>query len=125
MSSNASSSAESSPQPQFVHVVCNAPLVAPVPLPYHSPRFLQFDLPDDDEDLSHPPYCSRPHKRKRGDDDEEEVGDSIESVAVKRRLSDDRQMHWSTGTNVPRLNVRVSTASHRATLPSIGRYGHR
>ncbi|CAK5263375.1 unnamed protein product [Mycena citricolor] len=48
------------------HVICNAPLVAPVPLPYHSPTFLQFEsLPDIDEDLSHPPYTCRPNVLKR------------------------------------------------------------
>ncbi|TFK29778.1 hypothetical protein FA15DRAFT_663039 [Coprinopsis marcescibilis] len=47
-------------------IVCDAPLVAPVPLPYHSPRFLQFDrLPDMDQDLSHPPYTHRHTSRKR------------------------------------------------------------
>lgn len=51
--------------PQSIHVVCNAPLVAPIPLPYHSPTFLQFDLPDVDQDLSHPPYTQRTPKRKR------------------------------------------------------------
>ena len=53
-------------------VICNAPLVAPRPLPYHSPTFLQFDLlPDVDEDLSHPPYTKRASKRKRDDADAE------------------------------------------------------
>ncbi|KAI5900236.1 uncharacterized protein SCHCODRAFT_02710127 [Schizophyllum commune H4-8] len=53
-------------------VICNAPLVAPRPLPYHSPTFLQFDLlPDVDEDLSHPPYTKRASKRKREDADAE------------------------------------------------------
>ncbi|KII88703.1 hypothetical protein PLICRDRAFT_63100, partial [Plicaturopsis crispa FD-325 SS-3] len=53
-----------------VHVVCaDIPLVAPKPLPYHSPTFLQFDrLPDVEEDLSHPPYTRRPTKRKRDAD---------------------------------------------------------
>jgi hypothetical protein len=51
--------------PQSVHVICNAPLVAPIPLPYHSPTFLQFELPDVDQDLSHPPYTQRSPKRKR------------------------------------------------------------
>lgn len=50
-------------------VQCNAPLIAPKPLPYHSPTFLQFELlPDIDEDLSHPPYTQRggtASKRKR------------------------------------------------------------
>jgi len=48
-----------------VHVVCNAPLFAPIPLPYHPPTFLQFELPDVDQDLSHPPYIHRSPKRKR------------------------------------------------------------
>ncbi|KAG0705374.1 hypothetical protein DFH29DRAFT_294987 [Suillus ampliporus] len=54
-----------------VRVICNVPLIAPRPLPYHSPTFLQFDLPDPDEDLSHPPYTNRPSKRKRNDDDDQ------------------------------------------------------
>ncbi|KAI0928842.1 hypothetical protein AcW1_005962 [Taiwanofungus camphoratus] len=80
-SSAASTDTHPSPAPDFTHVVCNAPLVAPVPLPYHSPKFLQYDLPDDDEDLSHPPYTSRPHKRKR----EELDADPPEHVPAKRR----------------------------------------
>ncbi|KAG6334558.1 hypothetical protein ID866_4534 [Astraeus odoratus] len=51
--------------------VCDVPVLAPRPLPYHSPTFLQFDLPDTDEDLSHPPYTHRPAKRKRCDDDDQ------------------------------------------------------
>ncbi|KIK63632.1 hypothetical protein GYMLUDRAFT_57310 [Collybiopsis luxurians FD-317 M1] len=59
------------PRPQSLHVICNAPLIAPKPLPYHSPTFLKFELlPDLDEDLSHPPYTQRPSKRKRADADE-------------------------------------------------------
>jgi hypothetical protein len=55
----------SSSPPPSLHVVCDIPVVAPRPLPYHSPTFLQFDLPDVDEDLSHPPYTRCPSKRKR------------------------------------------------------------
>lgn len=40
------------------------PLHAPRPLPYSSPTFLQFNLPDIDEDLSFPPYTT-PHKKRR------------------------------------------------------------
>ncbi|TFL07710.1 hypothetical protein BDV98DRAFT_652599 [Pterulicium gracile] len=47
-----------------IHVVCNAPLVAPIPLPRHLPTLFSCELPDIDEDLSHPPYM-RPYKRKR------------------------------------------------------------
>ncbi|KAL1746081.1 hypothetical protein HDZ31DRAFT_34894 [Schizophyllum fasciatum] len=67
-SSAASDRSAPSPHPSVPQlVICNAPLVAPRPLPYHSPTFLQFDLPDDDEDLSHPPYTKRAPKRKRED----------------------------------------------------------
>ncbi|KAF5387040.1 hypothetical protein D9615_001655 [Tricholomella constricta] len=63
------SSTDMSP-PQPVHVVCNAPLVAPIPLPYHPPTFLQFELlPDIDQDLSRPPYTRRSSKRKRESDE--------------------------------------------------------
>jgi hypothetical protein len=74
-----------SPSPKPLHVVCNVPLIAPVPLPYHSPTFLQFDLPDADEDLSHPPYTQRPAKRKR--DIAEDI-DYVPPVPVKRRVGE-------------------------------------
>lgn len=110
-------SPQGSPTTSFVHVVCNAPLIAPVPLPYHSPTFLQFDLPDDDEDLSHPPYVSRPHKRKRSDDgDEEECSD--EPAAMKRRVAEDRSARWAT--DAPHPMHRPSPASHGALATSIG-----
>ncbi|KAH8102369.1 hypothetical protein DFH11DRAFT_1522171, partial [Phellopilus nigrolimitatus] len=45
-----------------VVATCDVPLVAPRPLPFASPTFLQFDsLPDEDEDLSFPPYT---HSRR-------------------------------------------------------------
>ncbi|KAJ7349225.1 hypothetical protein DFH08DRAFT_864825 [Mycena albidolilacea] len=79
-----SSSTAGTPPPRTTHVVCNAPLVAPIPLPYHSPTFLQFELPDIDEDLSHPPYTRRQAavKRKRTADREEDS-----ARPQKRRLS--------------------------------------
>ncbi|KAJ7261350.1 hypothetical protein B0H12DRAFT_1322106 [Mycena haematopus] len=80
----ASSSTAGTPPPRATHVVCNAPLVAPIPLPYHSPTFLQFELPDIDEDLSHPPYTRRQAavKRKRTVDREDD-----HARPQKRRLS--------------------------------------
>ncbi|KIL00669.1 hypothetical protein PAXRUDRAFT_8055 [Paxillus rubicundulus Ve08.2h10] len=66
--SSTSTDITSSPIPDTIRVVCDVPLLAPRPLPYHSPTFLQFDLPDTDEDLSHPPYTHRPSKRKREPD---------------------------------------------------------
>ncbi|KAJ7093220.1 hypothetical protein C8R44DRAFT_401892 [Mycena epipterygia] len=81
----ASSSTGGTPPPRTTHVVCNAPLVAPIPLPYHSPTFLQFELPDIDEDLSHPPYTRRAAalKRKRTGDREDESS----ARQQKRRLN--------------------------------------
>ncbi|KAH9901261.1 hypothetical protein C8Q73DRAFT_786642 [Cubamyces lactineus] len=76
-SSAISRDSDLSPSPEVAEVVCNAPLVAPIPLPYHSPTFLMYDLPDEDEDLSHPPYTHRPHKRKRSRD---EVDDEYSDV---------------------------------------------
>ncbi|KAI0797868.1 hypothetical protein C8Q75DRAFT_22465 [Abortiporus biennis] len=94
-SSDASSETDPSPSPNFIHAVCNAPLIAPVPLPYHSPTFLQFDLPDEDEDLSHPPYFSRPHKRKR-DPEEESSADPIMPLPdAKRRMVQKLPLHQS------------------------------
>ncbi|KAH9966419.1 hypothetical protein BC827DRAFT_1175671 [Russula dissimulans] len=61
-----STAAPLTPAPEFLHVVCDAPLLAPKPLPYRPPAFLDsFELPDPDEDLSHPPYTRSSSKRKR------------------------------------------------------------
>lgn len=48
-------------------IVCDVPLLAPKPLPYHPPRFLQFDdMPPPDADLSQPPFSK---KRARSNED--------------------------------------------------------
>ena len=139
----ASSDTAPSPAPAYVHVVCNAPLVAPKPLPYHSPTFLQFDMPDDDEDLSHPTYVFRPHKRKRSDDGEEEDDGARRFVIMKRRATDYRGAHASgrwgasgSGTRAaatymakaqPRTAMRTQHA-HMHTMPAIpgvGQYAQR
>ncbi|KLO14207.1 hypothetical protein SCHPADRAFT_939755 [Schizopora paradoxa] len=55
------------PSQDGVSAVCDVPLLAPRPVPFTSPTFLQFDyLPEDDEDLSYPPYThSRKHRKRR------------------------------------------------------------
>ncbi|KAI0079981.1 hypothetical protein K474DRAFT_1673043 [Panus rudis PR-1116 ss-1] len=109
VSSNASESGPS-PGPDFVHAICNAPIIAPKPLPYHSPTFLQFDLPDDDEDLSHPPYVSRPHKRKR-DGDGNEADDTTRNVIIKRRAT---PSSWARGHSTwAGAAARAHQQSHR------------
>ncbi|KAM5539009.1 hypothetical protein V8D89_007232 [Ganoderma adspersum] len=93
-----------SPVPEVAEVICNAPLVAPIPLPYHSPTFLLYDLPDEDEDLSHPPYTHRPHKRKRAREEEEIDAEAmtlhgIDTLSVapppkRRSIADGVSDHW-------------------------------
>jgi len=85
--------------PPSLHVVCDIPVVAPRPLPYHSPTFLQFDLPDVDEDLSRPPYTT---KRKR------KAADELDNPThVKRHTT-------SPDRRSPRL-LQSDLASHLAT----------
>lgn len=76
------------PAPGFLQVVCNAPLLAPKPLPYRPPAFLDsFELPDPDEDLSRPPYTRSSSKRKRTHtrDGQEDLAPSLVS---KRRATE-------------------------------------
>ncbi|KAI0709064.1 hypothetical protein C8Q76DRAFT_770010 [Earliella scabrosa] len=99
-SSAVSRDSDLSPSPEVAQVVCNAPLVAPIPLPYHSPTFLLYDLPDEDEDLSHPPYTHRPHKRKRARDEDEQDQEAspqeAHPIPTKRRSIVDSSEHWTT-----------------------------
>ncbi|EMD38486.1 hypothetical protein CERSUDRAFT_113659 [Gelatoporia subvermispora B] len=108
--SSVSRDTESPPVPECVEVVCNAPLVAPVPLPYHSPTFLQFDLPDDDEDLSHPPYVGRPHKRKREEAEEDEA-ENVAQLPAKRRLRADTSLRWQPPPGAQRAHLSQLTLS--------------
>lgn len=126
--SPAASDASSSSSPPPVHVVCTAPIVAPVPLPYHSPTFLQFDLPDDDEDLSHPPYVSRPHKRKRTDDDEDDDEDGSRSVfqltlasphAKRRAIMSERRGRWNTAATAAQAHPVLPQPPIPPQLPSL------
>ncbi|RPD66006.1 hypothetical protein L226DRAFT_566488 [Lentinus tigrinus ALCF2SS1-7] len=122
-SSAVSRDSDLSPSPEVAEVVCNAPLVAPIPLPYHSPTFLLYDLPDDDEDLSHPPYTHRPHKRKRARDEDDENADAHDAhpVPAKRRSIAEGSQHWSSsagqwGSSAAPLSLAPVTAlRHPAT----------
>jgi len=82
-----STAAPPTPAPEFLHVVCNAPLLAPKPLPYRPPAFLDnFELPDPDEDLSHPPYTRSSSKRKRLQDAQDDL--VATSSLSKRRATE-------------------------------------
>ncbi|KAH9998160.1 hypothetical protein BJV74DRAFT_883289 [Russula compacta] len=84
-----STAAPLTPVPEFLHVVCNAPLLAPKPLPYRPPTFLDsFELPDPDEDLSHPPYTRSSSKRKRARDGQDDPAAPAASSDSKRRATD-------------------------------------
>ncbi|KAH9039050.1 hypothetical protein EDB84DRAFT_1075144 [Lactarius hengduanensis] len=81
-----STAAPPTPAPEFLQVVCNAPLLAPKPLPYRPPAFLDsFELPDPDEDLSRPPYTRSSSKRKRTRTRDEQDDSSLVS---KRRATE-------------------------------------
>ncbi|TDL27278.1 hypothetical protein BD410DRAFT_782367 [Rickenella mellea] len=55
-----------SPVQGTVHVTPDIPLHCPIPVRGNSPQFVQFDcLPDEDEDLSFPPYTRSRRSRKR------------------------------------------------------------
>lgn len=82
-----STAAPLTPAPEFLHVVCNAPLLAPKPLPYRPPAFIDnFELPDPDEDLSHPPYTRSSSKRKRAQDGQDDLATT--SSVSKRRVTE-------------------------------------
>ncbi|KAJ7582609.1 hypothetical protein C8J56DRAFT_955237 [Mycena floridula] len=95
---------------------CNAPLIAPKPLPFHSPTFLEFELlPDLDEDLSHPPYTRRtvaPSKRKR------EGREGEGSRLVKRRAL---SSSWPQSNLSPSMHSRNPYPA--CYPPSAGHYG--
>ncbi|KXN90523.1 hypothetical protein AN958_04195 [Leucoagaricus sp. SymC.cos] len=94
------------PRSAPLHVVCNAPLVAPIPLPYHSPTFLQFDLPDIDEDLSRPPYIKQALKRKRAPDEQ------LDAVPAKRPFLHRTQSIPSTPPTSRRSKQHPQSARH-------------
>ncbi|ETW85720.1 hypothetical protein HETIRDRAFT_457467 [Heterobasidion irregulare TC 32-1] len=97
-----STDAPPTPSPEFVHVVCNAPLVAPKPVLYRPPAVLQFqlELPDPDEDLSHPPY-TRKRKRSRDEPEDEKPG----RTSTKRRATESALREIN-----PRNSRRFSTS---------------
>ncbi|KAH8829513.1 hypothetical protein DL96DRAFT_1708643 [Flagelloscypha sp. PMI_526] len=92
-----------------VHVVCTAPLVAPRPLPYHSPTFIQFDLPDMDEDLSISPFPRNSGKKRQRDvyEDEENPdavngsGPPISQTCRSSLLSPPPHKKWQGDSSVP------------------------
>lgn len=79
---------------QHLNVVCNVPIVVPKPRPYRSLANLQFqfELPSEDQDLSHPPYCTprSVSKRKRSDDDDD-AHDGLSSTSSSDRASKKRR----------------------------------
>jgi len=85
---------------QSVHVVCNIPLVAPIPLPCHYPSFLRSDPSDVKMDP-----C-RALKRKRGMDESNDG-----STTPKRRFSKakSRQSQRSLQRRHPAFSGELAT----------------
>ncbi|KAG2348510.1 hypothetical protein BDR05DRAFT_957129 [Suillus weaverae] len=98
-------------EPVAIRVVCDVPLLAPRPLPYHSPTFLKFDLPDPDEDLSHPPYTHRSSKRKRDLTDDH----NNDHLRVKRRNI--ALQRWAAGVHRQVSGTQGRSHVYSATRP--------
>ncbi|KAF9649005.1 hypothetical protein BDM02DRAFT_3186637 [Thelephora ganbajun] len=118
-------SEDGSPSPQYLNVVCNVPIVVPKPRPYRSLANLQFqfDLPSEDQDLSHPPYCTSRSaaKRKRSDDDDDAddgfplTSSSADRGSKKRRTFSNLSLSLSTPTVYPNILSRNPYGSHPVT----------
>ena len=116
-------SEDGSPSPQHLNVVCNVPIVVPKPRPYRSLANLQFqfDLPSEDQDLSHPPYCTSRSaaKRKRSDDDDDaddgSTPPSADRGSKRRRALLDSSLSLSTHDVHPNLLLRGSRGSQPVT----------
>ena len=114
---------DGSPSPQHLNVVCNVPIVVPKPRPYRSLANLQFqfDLPSEDQDLSHPPYCTSRSaaKRKRSDDDDDaddgSTPPSADRGSKRRRALLDSSLSLSTHDVHPNLLLRGSRGSQPVT----------
>lgn len=108
---------------QHLNVVCNVPIVVPKPRPYRSLANLQFqfDLPSEDQDLSHPPYCtSRSAAKRKRNDDDGDIGDGFPPTpptadrgSKKRRTLSDAAL--STSSLHPNHLSRNRHGSHPVT----------
>jgi len=118
-------SEDGSLSPQHLNVVCNVPIVVPKPRPYRSLANLQFqfDLPSEDQDLSHPPYCTSRSaaKRKRNDDDDDaddgfpSTPPSADRGSKKRRTISDSSLSLSIPTVHPNHLSRDRQGSRPVT----------
>lgn len=71
-----------------MRVTCDVPLIAPKPISFRqASKFLEFELPDPDEDLSHPPYVRSPQRKRTraGNDSESELPLDMRTSAKRTR----------------------------------------
>jgi len=107
---------------RHLNVVCNVPIVVPKPRPYRSLANLQFqfDLPSEDQDLSHPPYCTSRSaaKRKRSDDDGD-ADDGFSSSPSTDRGSKKRRAfsNSSLSLSVPTVHSSHLSRNHHGPQP--------
>lgn len=114
-------SEEGSPSSQHLNVVCNVPIVVPKPRPYRSLADLQFDLPSEDQDLSHPPYCTprSVSKRKRSDDDDDAHNGSFSSKTSSSadRASKKRRAFVDSSLSIQTVRPNVLTRNPHGSQP--------
>jgi len=95
--------------PPYVHVVCDVPLVVPKPRPYRCLTPLEFELPNEDQDLSHPPYTTQPPSSKR----KRSQSDDATSEISKRRTPSAAAASRSSSSKVTQFNSRSKLGKPR------------
>lgn len=98
--------------------ICDVPLVAPRPLPFTPPTFLQFDhLPEEDEDLSFPPYT----RSRRHTQDSSTQGLSQNETQTQAAISLTASQNQSAHPGVCRKRQRTedSASSQAAVAPPV------
>ena len=104
-----------------VVAVCDVPLVAPRPLPFTPPAFLQFEcLPDEDEDLSFPPYT---HSRRHSCDTQEQKMNPRKRPAQPLTITSESEAVPDIITSLPsiskkRRRITHSESSENALVPA-------
>ena len=108
----------------YIDVVCNAPLVAPIPLPYLSPTFLQFHhLPDTEyeyDDDYYPPDASSPYYSTTAT-----AATNPPRVPAKRKRAEDELVSFALLLDSCAFSPDYPPAKRLARWPSSCRPPHR
>ena len=116
-------SEDGSPAPQHLNVVCNVPIVVPKPRPYRSLANLQFqfELPSEDQDLSHPPYCTPRSAAKRKRTDEDGDADDGFSTSPSTDPGSKRRRTFSNPSLPTAVHPSILSKDYRGS-PHVTRY---